>query len=133
MTVCTKDRKPILANDTAHRILRQAWRDADHFLVGRYVMMPDHLHLFASPSSPDHSDVMRWIGYWKRLATQAWPHQNDFPLWQTRCWDTQLRAGASYSAKWDYVRANPVRHSLVSETEDWLYQGDLNRFEWHEK
>src|SRR5256885_6005252 len=26
-----------------------AWKTADHWLVGRYVIMPDHIHLFCAP------------------------------------------------------------------------------------
>jgi len=53
-------------------------------------------------------------------------------LWQKNFWDTQLRQGNSYAAKWDYVRNNPVRHNLVTRVEDWLYQGELNVLRWHD-
>src|SRR5438270_13116046 len=43
VTVCTKNRKPILANDVTHALLRRAWIAADSWLVGRYVVMPDHV------------------------------------------------------------------------------------------
>ena len=131
VTVCTKDRKAIFANEAAHGLLVEKWQDADHFLVGRYVIIPDHVHFFACPSNPEHSDVRRWIAYWKRLVTQAWPKPRDLPLWQKQAWDRQLRSGESYSEKWDYVRANPVRHGLATNAGDWIYQGELNEFEWH--
>jgi hypothetical protein len=54
------------------------------------------------------------------------------PIWQMDCWDTQLRAGQSYGAKWDYVRNNAVRHGLVARAEDWPYQGELNILPWHD-
>jgi len=43
------------------------------------------------------------------------------PVWQKSFWDVQLRRGKSYDAKWEYVRANPVWHGLVSQPEDWPY------------
>lgn len=49
ITVCTKDRVPWLACDEAHRLLVETWRRADAWLVGKFVLMPDHLHLFAAP------------------------------------------------------------------------------------
>jgi hypothetical protein len=49
VTICTKDKKPILANAAAHQVLRAAWIKADSCLVGRYVIMPDHLHFFCAP------------------------------------------------------------------------------------
>ena len=54
------------------------------------------------------------------------------PIWQIDAWDTQLRTGDSYSAKWAYVRNNPVRHKLVSSAEDWPYQGEIHTLLWHE-
>ena len=50
LTVCTKRRKPILANPAAHELLRASWREARLWLVGRYVIMPNHLHLFCTPA-----------------------------------------------------------------------------------
>ena len=50
LTVCTKDRSPWLANAAVHSLLREAWSTADAWLIGRYVIMPDHLHLFAAPN-----------------------------------------------------------------------------------
>ena len=48
VTVCTARRKRILANPAAVATLHRAWRDADDWAVGRYVIMPDHLHLCCS-------------------------------------------------------------------------------------
>jgi putative transposase len=49
LTVCTKDRAAWLASDAAHAALLEAWREADAWWVGRYVLMPEHLHLFCAP------------------------------------------------------------------------------------
>jgi len=49
-TVCTKRRKPILANPAAHELFRASWRETRSCLVGRYVVMPDHIHLFCAPA-----------------------------------------------------------------------------------
>ena len=132
-TVCTKNNKRILACADVHRVLISAWAAADHWLVGKYVIMPDHLHLFCSPGDPSRaSDVKNWIRYWKRLATRSWPRPEERPIWQLDAWDTQLRKGDSYSEKWDYVRNNPVRHGLVQQADDWPYQGELNELLWHD-
>ena len=37
-----------------------------------------------------------------------------------------------YTAKWEYVRSNPVRHGHVVNSGDWPYQGELNILEWHD-
>ena len=51
LTVCTKGRHPWLATPEIHAHLRSVWIGADAWFVGRYVVMPDHIHLFASPGS----------------------------------------------------------------------------------
>src|ERR1700722_13377912 len=64
ITICTKDRSPWLASPDVHELLRQVWSEATAWMVGRYVLMPDHLHLFASPGQPEFL-LERWITYWK--------------------------------------------------------------------
>ena len=65
LTVCTKRRKPILANPETHELLRGAWRDARSWLVGRYVVMPDHIHLFCAPEESERQPLLQWVKYWK--------------------------------------------------------------------
>jgi REP element-mobilizing transposase RayT len=49
LTVCTKDRRPWLASEEVHQLLRETWQSSTAWLIGRYVVMPDHIHLFATP------------------------------------------------------------------------------------
>jgi REP element-mobilizing transposase RayT len=128
LTVCTKDRRPVLANEELHGALRRVWQAATHWRVGRYVVMPDHVHLFCGPGTSPPSELRAWVSYWKRLVTQA----NGEDVWQKNFWDTQLRRHESYSAKWEYVRQNPVRAGLAARAEDWPYQGELNVLNWVE-
>ncbi len=46
LTVCSKDRKQIFASTDVPDVLVNAWTEAKSWLVGRYVIMPDHIHLF---------------------------------------------------------------------------------------
>jgi len=131
LTVCTAHRKAVLANGAAVAALRGAWQQADAWLVGRYVVMPDHLHLFCAPRVAG-APLKRWVQYWKSLASMGWPHPGDQPLWQKDFWDRQLRRGDSYAQKWDYVWRNPVRHDLVKQPEDWPWAGELNSLMWHD-
>jgi REP element-mobilizing transposase RayT len=55
LTVCTKGRKPILASSEAQALLIAAWRTAKKWRVGRYVIMPDHIHLFCAPAESETS------------------------------------------------------------------------------
>jgi len=128
LTVCTHQRRAILANQDTHKVLIKAWNASSQWIVGRYVVMPDHIHLFCSPSQNDCVSVADWTSYWKRLVSQQFPDLQ--PLWQRDCWDTQLRSHESYAEKWEYVRNNPIRAKLVSSYDQWPYQGTLNNLTW---
>ncbi len=240
VTVCTKDRQPLLANPYMHELLLRAWESASQWVVGRYVIMPDHVHLFCAPATWPPTSLRRWVAYWKSLVARAvrgfgplggTPSTASVPeiggtpstpsiggtrstaslpstaslsgrggtrpsivvnalggtastpslggtrstasprstasrsgrggtrpsivnalggtpstasrsgrggtrpskaFWQRDFWDTQLRRGQSYSAKWEYVRHNPVRAGLVESPELWPYQGELTVLFWHE-
>jgi len=130
VTVCMADRKPILANQEAFAVLLAAWRSAAEWQVGRFVVMPDHIHFFCAPAHEQAVPLINWIRYWKSCATKNWPRPEEHPLWQTDHWDRQLRREESYADKWEYVRLNPVRQKLVARPDDWPYQGELTVLNW---
>lgn len=132
LTVCTKDRKPILAQDDVHDVLLRAWRDADQWSVGKYVVMPDHIHMFCGPAKIEYPSLKKWVQYWKTMASRRWPRPDEHPVWQVDSWDRQLRCDESYSAKWEYVAQNPVRHGLVKQADDWKYRGEVSILRWHD-
>jgi putative transposase len=127
VTVCTKDRQPWLATPENHLALRGVWEEAEAWLVGRYVVMPDHLHLFAAPGRLE-IPLENWVRYRKSGFSKKRPIRSQ--QWQANHWDTRLRSGESYEAKWIYVRNNPVRAGLVKSVDEWPYQGELNRLPW---
>jgi REP-associated tyrosine transposase len=132
VTVNTCQRKPILAGQEAVQAMLRAWREADTWLVGRYVIMPDHIHFFCAPR--DRSvNLRRWVKCWKSQVSLRWPRPAEQPVWQLDFWDTQLRRDENYDEKWDYVWRNPVRKGLVAKPEDWPYAGEINILAWHER
>ena len=168
VTVCTEGRMQILANHDIASLIVSAWVDADKWIVGQYVIMPDHIHFFCSPATCPPYDFHKWIAYWKRLTTQAAAREDARPpvcaaredarppvcaaredarppvcaaredarpprLWQSGCWDTQIRTGSQYKETWEYVRNNPVRKGIVDNADNWPYQGRMNVLEWHER
>ncbi|MDQ6912983.1 MAG: transposase [Verrucomicrobiota bacterium] len=130
LTVCSKDRKPILSQDDVHQLLRDSFNAAESWVVGRYVVMPDHIHLFCAPGDLMVQPLAQWVSYWKSHAARHWPRPNESPIWQRHFWDTQLRRGENYDQKWDYVIDNPVRARLVEKAEDWPYAGELHELRW---
>jgi putative transposase len=127
LTVCTKNRAGWLATDPSHALLRTVWTESAAWLVGRYVIMPDHIHLFAAPGLPE-LPLDNWIRYWKSQFSKRCgdPAQR----WQTGHWDRQLRHGESCQEKWEYIVNNPVRKGLVVRSEDWPHQGEIFELFW---
>src|SRR5437868_10850265 len=130
LTVCSKDRKSVFASKDSAAVVVDAWQKASLWLVGRYVFMPDHIHLFCSPNRFPVTPLKQWLKYWKSLASLSWPRPTDHPIWQRDFWDTQLRRQESYDSKWEYVVSNPVRAGLVKEPNDWSFQGEVNILPW---
>jgi putative transposase len=130
LTVCSKDRKDIFASRDATGVIIDAWIRAKSWLIGRYVIMPDHVHLFCAPGVNPVEPLDQWVRYWKNVASKNWPRPNEHPIWQRDFWDTQLRRHESYDEKWDYVLENPVRAGLVSKFDEWPFQGELNILQW---
>ncbi|NDK15756.1 MAG: hypothetical protein GW911_27310 [Armatimonadetes bacterium] len=127
VTVCTNERKPWLVSVDVHELLSSVWADASAWLVGRYVVMPDHVHQFASPGAIDLS-LDNWVRYWKSQFTKRFARPEC--RWQTDHWDTRLRSRESYEARWEYVRGNPVRHGLAERAEEWPFQGEVHVLPW---
>jgi putative transposase len=121
-TVCTKSRRPWMANPQTHAALQTAWRNCAHWRVGPYVIMPDHVHFFAAPSE-FHADFDSWISRWKAHVTRQFrsPHR----LWQSGSFHHRIRGFESAEAKREYMLNNPVRAGLVGSPDDWPYKGEL--------
>lgn len=119
----------LLAREEIHQCFQTFCHAAEQFdvAVGRYVLMPDHVHLFVA-FPPTGITLSKWVQSLRtvpgkellRLGFQK-------PHWQEGFFDHVLRSAESYSQKWEYVRVNPVRAGLVSDPEDWPYQGEIVR------
>ena len=99
--------------------------------IGRYVIMPDHVHLFAAfPIAgiglPSWIQSLRTV-VGKRLLRLEIPK----PHWQEGFFDHLLRSHESYAQKWDYVRLNPVLAKLCQTPEAWPYQGEIAAIRLH--
>ena len=129
VTACTVKRRAIPASPRIHQTVVSAWRGASTWLVGRYVVMPDHIHFFCAPNGNDIPSLERWIRYWKSIVTKGIGAKSS-DVWQRDHWDRQLRSVESYADKWEYVRRNPVCHGYCDDPDEWPYQGELNILQW---
>ena len=131
ITACTAGRRPVLANDEAHRCLSEIWTKSsehDGWFVGRYLIMPDHVHLFAMPAAEAKTRA-EWLKTWKSISARRICKGLNLtpPLWQPDTFDHILRTAESYAEKWHYVRENPVRAGWVAQSPDWPWQGEIQR------
>lgn len=128
VTFNTYKRLPFLDRPEVHDVFRSFSIRAEesNIAVGRYVIMPDHIHLFVA--LPFDVMLARWIQMLRtvigkellRLGLQK-------PHWQEGFFDHLLRSAESYSEKWEYVRLNPVRAGLCKEPGQWAHQGEIVR------
>jgi REP element-mobilizing transposase RayT len=128
LTCCTAARQPLLASQQIHDAFVQFCHAASprNIFVGRYVLMPDHLHLFVKFSDPSH-DLSSWVKSLKNSLSKTLRQAgHPAPHWQKGFFDHVLRASESYSQKWLYVAENPVRAGLVKERTEWPWQGEIH-------
>ncbi len=123
VTFVTAGRARLLARDAVHETFRAyALQGVDRGVaVGRYVLMPDHVHLFVRGSFD--FVLAQWVRLLKRRLSKA--INEPLPHWQEGFFDHLMRGSESYAQKWDYVRENPVRAGLASNSEEWPYQGEI--------
>jgi len=127
ITTCVDKRKPVLASKEVQDILVEKWLNAfDRYswAIGRYVIMPNHVHFFCS-SLEQSTRLSAYIGKWKEWTCKSIRERTSLDnfRWQNRFFDHVMRNEESRSEKWNYVRNNPVRAGLVQTPEDWPYQG----------
>ncbi len=153
ITTCTSNRTKLLATAEVAAILVDEWRTADPrhgWVVGRYVIMPDHVHFFCTPR-PDAKTLSEFVRLWKQWTTKrirssvaalvkrgsvlsgTEPRLTSAAtdaIWQREFFDHVLRSNESYEEKWSYVRQNPVRAGLVARADEWLFQGEIQALEF---
>ena len=137
VTFNTHARQPLLASPTVHRAFIEYGERAPeyHTAVGRYVIMPDHIHLFVRFGVASEITLSGWIKGLKRHldtaiaaagpARPSFRHQKLSSYWQPGFHDHLLRSSESYSEKWNYVRENSVRAGIVKTADEWPYAGEI--------
>ena len=129
LTLCTENRLCSSDNKGIHEVFVKFAEEATnrHVLVGFYMIMPDHMHLFAAFSPPSPS-LSRWVkALGGTLSKRLRETSGEGTHWQKDFFDHVIRSEESYMEKLEYVRQNPVRAGLVKRPEDWPYQGEIHR------
>jgi REP-associated tyrosine transposase len=126
-TLCTHERRRILANQRMHEAFLTFARNSAKYWVspGRYVLMPDHLHVLVA-FAPDAISISKWVKSLKNTLSKALREQGiRSPHWQKDFFDHVIRSEESYCEKYRYIRENPVTAALVQHSDDWPFQGEV--------
>jgi putative transposase len=123
VTLNTHQRRKLLAKGQVHSRLIEFAKLGEQrgIALGRYVIMPDHIHLFV------RGGIDFVLIQWARSLSKA--ISTPLPHWQKGFFDHLIRNSESYSEKWEYVRQNPVRAGLVNDSGEWPWQGEITRLE----
>lgn len=121
-------------NETADLLLSTMFRkrDAGEFQVHEFVIMPNHIHLLLSVAD-DHS-VGRAIqlikGGFSHAMGQAGLRLN--AVWQPSYYEHRVRNAGEYERIRNYIRENPVRRGLASQSADYPYSSASKELELDE-
>ena len=127
LTVNAKDRVPWIGQQTVQNTLHEVWQSADAWIVGFYLLMPDHMHFFCAARDLRFG-IEQWVKFWKSEFSRRHPEQEW--RWQRGSFHHRLRSQEEFAEKWRYVIENPVRAGLVKRPEDWPYMGTVHPLRW---
>lgn len=110
--------EPVFFDVDDYRAFLQWLREAARqfgVAIHAYVLMPNHVHMLATPSTADGlAKMMQWLGrYYVPYFNRKYGRTGT--LWQGRFRATVIDADTYFFAGCRYVESNPVRAGLVTE------------------
>ncbi len=112
-------RRPFLgapqARDLFERSL-ESMRIRYQFVVGGYVVMPEHVHLLVS--EPKKVLLSKAI---QALKLSVSVQSRERPFWQPRYYDFNVHNEKKRVEKLRYMHRNPVKRGLVERPQDWRW------------
>ncbi|MCI0422280.1 MAG: hypothetical protein L0387_00215 [Acidobacteria bacterium] len=128
VTVCSRDRAQWVAQAAVKELLHDIWLQvATAWLVGDYLLMPDHAHFFCALRDPRFT-IERWNAFWKDRFAKC--HSEEAWIWQRNAFHHPVRSIEEYREKWSYMVHNPVRKGFVTSWEEWPWRGRVHDFSW---
>ncbi|MGH9440276.1 MAG: REP-associated tyrosine transposase [Terriglobia bacterium] len=146
LTASTYRRTPLFRSERFRRYFVQRLeevREATHFLLAGWVLMPEHFHLLIRPGPAETTPAIMkalkeasatrilktlrgnaehpWCrGTLARLRLPPTVHdESHYRLWQRRFYPFNVFSEKKFQEKLDYMHNNPVVRGLVSSPGDW--------------
>jgi REP element-mobilizing transposase RayT len=114
-------RMPALASIVAEAICYNSAR-MRHFEVHHFVVMPNHVHLLATPLVEMEDMVRSLKGITARRANAVMPCPGR-AFWQHESYDRVVRSAEEFRNIKRYIERNPVRAGLIAEAAAWPWLG----------
>jgi REP element-mobilizing transposase RayT len=112
-------RQPAIANMIAEAIHYNA-NVLGHYRLHAFVVMPNHVHLLATPAVPLPKLMKSLKGITARRANAILALTGS-PFWQEESYDHHVRHQRKFEKIRNYIEENPVRAGLVSEASDYRW------------
>ena len=137
ITLVTEERIPILLNEYIHEIFKREWEASAklrYWHVGRFVIMPDHLHFICWQSNGSVS-LGKFLQYWKQFTTKEikklYPEYSK--IWQDNLHDRLIRDADEFDGFELYMKDNPIKAGLVSDYDVWPYEGQIEFYPFEQQ
>lgn len=131
VTTATWNRRPLFRNAEIAGIVEEMlfhYRDGGNFLVHRYVIMPDHLHIIPTPGMS--TSLEKAIQLIKGGSSHEIGKRRGmrFPIWHEGSTEHQIRDRRDFDAHSKYIDENPVRARLASTSREYTSGSAAGRF-----
>ena len=92
-------------------------KDLRHYELDAFVVMPNHVHLLATPRIAPSRFLKSLKGFTAREANKILMRTGE-PFWQHESYDHWVRNGAELAKIRSYIEQNPVKAGLVNQPQD---------------
>jgi REP element-mobilizing transposase RayT len=99
--------------------LRDGEERFHRYQMHSFVVMPNHVHLLATPQVA----ATRWLGPLKGFTAHEANRilGRNGPFWQDESYDHLVRSDAEFERIREYIEGNPVKAGLVTAAENWQW------------
>jgi putative transposase len=127
ITTNTWQRRALFQNPNTASIVEAAifrYRDAGHYHLHRYVVMPDHIHLILTPAQSTSLEKA------VQLVKGGSSHEigSRFPVWRVGFTEHQIRDRSDFDLHVRYVDDNPVKAGLAATPAEYPHGTATGKF-----
>jgi putative transposase len=108
------------------------YRDAGHYKIHEFVLMPDHFHVLLTPGGDVALErAVQFIKGGSAREIRETLHFR-FPVWQRGFSDHRIRDAGDYDSHVQYLANNPVKKGLVVESGEYSWSSASGKFRMDE-